>query len=174
MYGPSQAGALANKALRKYLAPFGYYECAHTPGLWCHATRPIQFTLVIDDFGVKFKGKEHVYHLIQCLQKSIKLKWNYENGNCWVQFSVPGYIERLLRRFGHQKAKKQPNSPYQPAARKFGKDAQDPIAKDDSPRIDQKRKKRIQPVVGRTDMRLLTGPSYIVSEQAAVTENTKK
>ena len=34
IYCLPQAGALANKLLRKRLAPAGYYEVAHTPGLW--------------------------------------------------------------------------------------------------------------------------------------------
>ena len=57
MYGLPQAGILANKLLRKELAPTGYYELPHTPGLWKHVSRPIQSTLVVDDFGVKFVGK---------------------------------------------------------------------------------------------------------------------
>ena len=54
IYGLPQAGALANKQLKKFLAPDGYYEVAHTPGIWRHATRPTQFSLVVDDFGVKY------------------------------------------------------------------------------------------------------------------------
>eukprot|EP00804_Cyclotella_cryptica_P013525 CCRYP_017242-RA/>CCRYP_017242-RA protein AED:0.41 eAED:0.41 QI:0/0/0/1/0/0/5/0/589 len=64
IYGLPQAGTLANKLLRKRLAPHGYYEVAHTPGLWRHVTRPISFTLVVDDFGVKYVGQEHAEHLI--------------------------------------------------------------------------------------------------------------
>ncbi len=33
VYGLPQAGALANKLLKERLAPAGYYEVAHTPGL---------------------------------------------------------------------------------------------------------------------------------------------
>ncbi len=64
VWGLPQAGILANKWLRWKLAPFGYYKWVNTPGLWYHVLRPISFTLVIDDFGVKYVGKEHVYHLI--------------------------------------------------------------------------------------------------------------
>ena len=34
VWGLPQAGILANKLLKKRLAPHGYYECANTPGLW--------------------------------------------------------------------------------------------------------------------------------------------
>ena len=49
----------------------GYYECAHTPGLWGHVTRPIKLTLVIDYFGVKYVGKEHIEHLRTALKKNL-------------------------------------------------------------------------------------------------------
>jgi len=62
------------------------------PGLWRHATRPITFSLVLNDFGVKYVGKEHADHLIGCLKKEtyklakdwagdlyygILLRWDY-------------------------------------------------------------------------------------------------
>jgi hypothetical protein len=57
MYGLKQAGLLANQLLQTWLAPFGYYPARHTPGLWLHKTRPISFTLVVDNFAVKHVGK---------------------------------------------------------------------------------------------------------------------
>jgi hypothetical protein len=51
MYGLKQAGLFANQLLQTRLAPFGYYPARHTPGLWLHKTRPISFTLVVDDFA---------------------------------------------------------------------------------------------------------------------------
>jgi hypothetical protein len=53
MYGLKQAGLLANQLLQTRLAPFIYYPARHTPGLWLHKTRPISFTLVVDDFAVR-------------------------------------------------------------------------------------------------------------------------
>ena len=57
IYRLPQAGALANKQLKKFLAPDGYYEVAHTPWQWRHVKRPIQFSLEVDNFGVKYVGK---------------------------------------------------------------------------------------------------------------------
>ena len=59
MYGLPQAGILANNLLKTRLVKHGYYECPRTPGLWRHTWRPIMFVLVVDDFGVKYVGKEH-------------------------------------------------------------------------------------------------------------------
>ena len=124
IYRLPQAGALANKQLKKFLAPDGYYEVAHTPGLWRHATRPIQFFLLVDDFGVKYIGKQHVEHLFHCLEKSnakvsedwevklycgITLEWNYSE--FWVDISMPGYIKRLRQRYEHISPKKMQHSP---------------------------------------------------------------
>ena len=69
MYGLPQAGILANKLLKERLAKHGYYEVPHTLGLWTHITRPIVFTLVVDDFGIKYCGKQHTQHLPQALHK---------------------------------------------------------------------------------------------------------
>jgi hypothetical protein len=63
MYGLKLAGLLANQLLQTRLAPFGYYLARHTPGLWLHKTRPISFTLVVDDFAVKNVSKHHADHL---------------------------------------------------------------------------------------------------------------
>jgi hypothetical protein len=57
VWGLPQAGILGNKLLQKLLLPHGYYKCNNTPSLWKHKTRPIAFTLVVNDFGVKHVGK---------------------------------------------------------------------------------------------------------------------
>jgi hypothetical protein len=59
VWGLPQAGILANNLLHKWLASHVYYECINMPGLWRHEWHPITFTLVVDNFGVKYVGKEH-------------------------------------------------------------------------------------------------------------------
>jgi hypothetical protein len=54
MYSLPQAGILANQLLKDRLAPHGYTECNHTPGLWQCKTRKITFVLVVDDFRIKY------------------------------------------------------------------------------------------------------------------------
>ena len=65
MYGLPQEGIIANTLLKERLAPFSYYEAKHIPGLFLHKWRPVQFTLVVDDFGVKYVGREHAQNLIE-------------------------------------------------------------------------------------------------------------
>lgn len=69
MYGLPQAGILSSKLLRKRLATDGYFELPHTPGLWKHVCRQVWFTLVVDDFSVKYISKENADHLMQALCK---------------------------------------------------------------------------------------------------------
>jgi hypothetical protein len=68
MYGLPQAGLLANELLEKRLNKRGYHQSKLVPGLWKHEWRPIKFTLVVDDFGVKYVGKEHALHLKATLE----------------------------------------------------------------------------------------------------------
>jgi hypothetical protein len=67
MYGLKQAGLLANQLLQQRLAHYGYYPSRHIPGLWLHKTRSIAFTLVVDDFAVKYVGKDNSHHLRNAL-----------------------------------------------------------------------------------------------------------
>jgi hypothetical protein len=70
MYGLPQAGILANELLQRNLVKDGNRPTTHTHGLWTHDTRPISFLLVLDDFGVKYVGREHAEHLMTCIKKN--------------------------------------------------------------------------------------------------------
>jgi hypothetical protein len=67
MYGLKQAGILANQRLQKHLTTHGYFPTPRTPGLWKHATRDVHFSPVVDNFGVKYVGKENAQHLVDAL-----------------------------------------------------------------------------------------------------------
>jgi hypothetical protein len=70
MYGLPQAGLLAQELLEKRLKEHGYTQSKTVLGLWNHNTRSITFTLVVDDFGVKYVKKEDVENLISVLKQS--------------------------------------------------------------------------------------------------------
>jgi hypothetical protein len=63
MYGLPQAGIIAQLLLKEHLNKHGYHQSQTTPGLWTHVSCPISFSLVVNDFGVKYVGKEHAQHL---------------------------------------------------------------------------------------------------------------
>ena len=69
MYGLPQAGILANEQLQRNLKPHGYYPCKYTPGLWRHNNQALTFSLVVDDFGIKYVHKEDVQHLYDTLNQ---------------------------------------------------------------------------------------------------------
>jgi hypothetical protein len=54
MYGLKQTGLLANQLLQMLLAPFDYYPARHTSGLLLHKTRPIDFSLMVEYFAIKY------------------------------------------------------------------------------------------------------------------------
>jgi hypothetical protein len=67
IYGLPQAGILANEFLQRKLAKDGYRPTQHTHGLWKNDTRPVSFSLEVDDFRVKHVGREHAEHLMACI-----------------------------------------------------------------------------------------------------------
>ena len=74
MYGLPQAGIIAQKLLQECLQKAGYTQSKITPGYWKHEWRPISFTLTVDDFGIKYIGKEHVHHLIKVLKEHYEVE----------------------------------------------------------------------------------------------------
>eukprot|EP00957_Ditylum_brightwellii_P040753 3084574-Ditylum_brightwellii.AAC.1 len=80
MYGLPQAGKIANDLLKKRLKPHGYQELEYTPGLWKHRDCPVTFTLVVDNFGVKYVGQQQLQHLINTLQKYYTVEVDYTGG----------------------------------------------------------------------------------------------
>ena len=73
MYGLPQSGLLANELLENRLNKQGYHQSKLVPGLWSHKCRPMQFTLVVDTFGVNYTGKEHAKRLKEILEKDYKV-----------------------------------------------------------------------------------------------------
>jgi hypothetical protein len=113
MYGLPKPGILTNELLQSNLAKDGYRPTPKTHGLWRHDTRPISFSLVVDDFGVKCVGREHAEHLMECIKKNynissdwngsaycgLTLEWDYKNRT--VDLSMPGYIKAALHKYQH-------------------------------------------------------------------------
>ena len=77
-YGLPQSGRLANDLLRTRLEQAGYYESSTTPNLWRHKWRPIQFVLIIDDFGIKCVGKQHALHLLKILEQNYEITTDWD------------------------------------------------------------------------------------------------
>jgi hypothetical protein len=93
MYGLPQAGIIAHELLADRLAKHGYTQSKIIPGFWKHATNPICFTLVVDDFAVIYKREQDAEHLISALKEKyditidqtatkyigLMIKWDLKN-----------------------------------------------------------------------------------------------
>jgi hypothetical protein len=123
MYGLPQAGIIAQQLLQKRLANHGYHPCRHTHGLWKHDTHPVAFSLVVDDFGIKYVGREHAQHLIDSIKTYYPISTNWD-GNLYcgitfawdylkreVELSMPGYVTNALHKFQHKAPKRATDSP---------------------------------------------------------------
>jgi hypothetical protein len=122
---------IAQGTLRKY----GYNEVKHTPGLSKHETKPIWFTLTVDNFGVKYVGKKHAKHLMKVLKVyykveedwtgnlyyGINLNWNYEKR--YVDISVSTCVHKNLIEYNHIKPNHPQNCPYPPEPITYGRDS---------------------------------------------------
>lgn len=191
MYGLPQAGRIAQELLEKCLNARGYYQSKYTPGLWMHETRSIKFALVVDDFGIKYESKEDAEHLIQSIAPhyeftvdregerfiGLTLEWDYENGE--LHISMPGYVQKALKRFDHQRPAKPQHQPHPHLPIEYGAKKQLSTPEDKSPLLDKDKKKFIQEVTGvflfyarAVDSTMLVALSAIAAEQAAPTENT--
>ncbi len=193
MYGLPQAGLLAQQLLEERLNQQGYMQDKMVPGLWKHTSRPISFTLCVDDFGVKYVGREHAEHLIEVLQKHYKLTidwtgskyigldlaWDYDKRE--VHLSMPGYVAKALKRFDHPTPTKRQDQPHPHIPPKYGATTQYATAIDTTPLLDKAGQKFIQQVNGTllylaraVDATILPALSSLAAQQAAPTETTLK
>ena len=92
MPGLKQAGKFSHGWLKNHLAKSDYSPCQSTSSLWIHKTQPTSFTLVVDNFGMKYYVKQHSQNLINALQKKyvitvdltgkkflgLEIYWNYQ------------------------------------------------------------------------------------------------
>ena len=191
MYGLPQAGILAQELLEKQLNEHGYSQNKAVLGLWTHKTRPISFTLVVDDFGVKYTGKEHATHLISILKQyyeisedwtgskyvGITFDWDYRKQR--VHLSMPGYIAKALQHFGHERPRRPQNSPHPHVAPIYGAKAQYVEMDIPSAPLDKKGQKFIQAVTGTllyysraVDPTMLVTLNAITTQQASPMQKT--
>jgi hypothetical protein len=188
IYGLPQAGRLAQEKLINLLSRHGYIQAPNTPCLFRHTDHDVTFTLVVDDFGIKYQRREHALHLLAAIREEYQVTedWSgskylgmtiaHNNTANTINISMPGYVAAALRRFGVAVPCKQTHSPalYTPPV--YGS-AQQMTTVDSSPSLPPARAKRIQEIVGvflyyarAVDATMLTALNKIASAQAAPTE----
>ncbi len=160
MYGLPQAGLIANKLLESRLNKHGYRQSKLVPDLWKYDTRLIQFTLVVNDFRVKYVGNEHALHLKHVLKESyqltcdwdgcqyigITLDWDYQQWR--VHLSMPGYVKKALKLFQHQLMFTQ-DAPYPSVPIQYGAKQLYATQESTAPPLNANNKKFIQQVCSK-------------------------
>eukprot|EP00804_Cyclotella_cryptica_P025200 CCRYP_010319-RE/>CCRYP_010319-RE protein AED:0.37 eAED:0.32 QI:0/-1/0/1/-1/0/1/0/410 len=191
MYGLPQAGIIMQQLLEQCLQANGYHQSKINPGFRTHDWRPICFALCVDDFGVKYVGKEHAAHLINTLKGhydistdlegrryiGLTLHWDYRNR--LVRLSMPGYCEKAGQRFHHPKPTKPQHHPYPSAPCTYGSKQQLCATADTSPAMGKQQKTFVQEVIGvflyyarAVDCTMLTALGTLATQQANPTMTT--
>lgn len=191
MYGLPQAGRIANDQLVPYLAQHGYIQSKHTHGLFTHNSRPIAFSLIVDDFGVKYTGKEHAQHLIDVLSAKyritkdwtgslycgIRLAWDYKAGT--VTLDMPNYVNKALQRFKHPQPDRPEHAPHKSVRPQYGATIQYTENPETSQPLDKDGIKTIREIVGTLlyyaraiDNTMLMALNDIAAAQANGTQHT--
>jgi hypothetical protein len=158
--------------------------------LWKQDTGPIFFTLVVDNFGVKYIGKENAQHLLDTVQQFYKclcnwdgkqycgltIKWDYNGGK--IHLLMPNYVNKALAQFQHTPPQTRQDQPYPHVKPTYGAKKQYSQVEDNT-NLDKAGKKFIQEVCGvflyltRTvDRGLLPALSSLTSQQVNPTEKT--
>jgi hypothetical protein len=186
LWGLPQAGLLSQQRLVAHLALHGYRQVdANVPCYFKHDSNSASFTLVVDDFGIKYTRKEDAQHLLDTicmLYPSIKvdwsgskylgfqLDWNYSSRPS-VSLSMPNYIPKALERFSPGKVVRGASSPavYTTFWNKNNKQPQR-VLEDTSPKLSAEKTKLLQQIVGTylfyaraVDCTMLTAVNHIAS-----------
>jgi hypothetical protein len=160
-------------------------------GLWTHDTRPISFSLVVDDFGVKYVGREHAEHLMTCIKKNynissewngtaycgLTLDWNYKNQT--VDLYMPGYIKAALHKYHYPAPARPEHAPHVWNQPIYGAKTQFVSDPTPSPALSDKDLNKLQQLTGTllyyaraVDPTLIMPINVLASEQSNTTQVT--
>jgi hypothetical protein len=191
MYGLPQAGILTFNQLKTHLATHDYAPCTHPPGLWTHSTRDIMFSLVVDDFGIKYTNRDDAIHLLTALEEmytvttdwagslylATTLTWDYIHST--VDISMPGYVAKALEHFQHTPTRRPRHSPQIWSKPVYGTHPQLTSPVDDTALLPQSALTRIQEITGTLlfydraiDFTILVALGTITSNQSKGTHAT--
>lgn len=190
MYGLPHAGIIAQRLLEERLNKAGYYQSDQTSGFWKHKWRPVSFSLIVDDFGVKYVGKEHAQHLMETLREfctitedwkgekyiGIMLDWDYVRRQ--VHLSTLGYSKEALVRVRYD-LRKINDQPHKHLIPNYGAKVQFATKEDTTPAVGKEEQTFIQHVTGTfqyytrpVDPPMVVALSAIAAEQSKPTERT--
>jgi hypothetical protein len=156
-----------------------------------HKTRPVSFTLIVDDFAFKYVGQENAHHLRNALLRhyeittdweakvysGMTLKWDYQQRTCDI--SMPGYVSNVLNKFQHATPTQPQDTPSKYITPSYGAKTQY-ATKDETPPLSTKQCTNIQKIRGSVlyyaravDPTVLMPLNDIATEQTKATEKTQ-
>jgi hypothetical protein len=164
-----------------------------TPGLWKHKWRPIQFCLIVDNFGVEYVGIKHFNHLFVVLHwyhqvqtnltgnkiTGLNVQWNFPSKR--VRIDMKSYVNDLLLSLNWPMPKKPQLLPFTTMPIAYGQKTKYMPDKDTSAPLSLECIKRIQKIIGSllyyaqaVDYKLLAVLNAISAQQAKTTVHTKQ
>ncbi len=193
IYGLPQAGKLAQDRLVAHLAKNGYIQCVNTPCLFVHQTNGVAFTLVVDDFLIKYSDRKDVDHLLTALrelytittefgttQKYVGITLHHNRTKRHIDMSIPGYVQKAIQRFQRTNLKGA-DSPIIYVPPNYGKHQQEVPLDEPSVPLNAAEILELQEIVGvflfyarAVDPTMLTAINKIASRQAKPTSLIKK
>jgi hypothetical protein len=193
IYGLPQAGKLAQDRLVAHLAKNGYIQCVNTPCLFIHQTNGVAFTLVVDDFLIKYSDRKDVNHLLTVLrelytittefgatQKYVGITLHHNRAQRHIDMSIPGYVQKAIQRFQRTNLKGA-DSPIIYVPPNYGKHQQEVPLDEPSVPLTAAEILELQEIVGvflfyarAVDPTMLTAINKIASRQAKPTSLIKK
>jgi hypothetical protein len=170
--------------------PFPMLSTRH---ITAHHTRPITFTLVVDDFGIKYEGDTHSHHLIDTLKKyytvatdwtgslhcGIQLDWMYDYPQRHLDISMPKYVASKRKEFDQPDPAQPQHSPHPAPPMRYGHSAQDPAPPDKAPPLPPEKHKRVQKIIGSflyygraINLTILKALNSLARQQSTLTTTT--
>ena len=167
-------------------------QCINTPCLFVHRTNGVAFTLVVDDFLIKFKQRSAVEHLLSALrelytittdfaatQKYVGITLHYNKEKRYIDMSIPGYVKKAIQRFQRTNLKGA-DSPIIYVPPNYSKHQQEAPMDEPSVPLTPAEIQELQEIVGvflfysrAVDPTMLTAINKIASRQAKPTSLIK-
>jgi hypothetical protein len=145
----------------------------------------------VDDFRVKYVGREHSEHLMECIKKNynissdwngsaycgLTLEWDYKNRT--VDLSIPGYIKAALHKYQHAAPARPEHAPHTWNPPIYGAKTQYVEDETTSPALSDKDVNKLQQLTGTLlyyarvfDPTLIMPINVLASEQSKATAVT--